>query len=130
MSLFEKASRQKVRFQSAKGLLSVEDLWDLPLSQLDTIAKAQAKYLRDTEGEQSFIPGVKAKPNAIREQTELAFEIVKHVIAVLVAEKDARENAKARADQKQKLLALLAEKDDADLKSKSREEIEKMIAEL
>lgn len=45
MSIFEQASREKVRFQTQVGQVSVEDLWELPLSSkankpnLDDIAK-------------------------------------------------------------------------------------------
>jgi hypothetical protein len=50
-NLFEKASRLKLRFSSPAGLLTVEDLWDLPLSaqakvaNLDDIAKGLNKTL-------------------------------------------------------------------------------------
>lgn len=136
MSLFEKASRQQLRFQSARGTLSVEDLWTLGknaagLSELDSMAKALNKSVRAAAEEESFIPGsTNAKATAEAEKTALAFEIVKHVITTLVAERDAKNQAQAKAEQKQKLLALLNERDAEDLKGKSRAELEAMIAAL
>lgn len=32
ISIFEQASRQKLRFETSAGKLSIEDLWDLPLT--------------------------------------------------------------------------------------------------
>ena len=58
--MFEKATRRKLRFTSAAGLLSTEDLWDLPLTSatgkanLDDIAKALNRRLKDAE-EVSFV---------------------------------------------------------------------------
>ena len=36
MNIFEQAARQKIRFESVLGLLCVEDLWDLPLTSLNS----------------------------------------------------------------------------------------------
>lgn len=52
--MFEKASRMKLRFNTQRGVLSVEDLWDLPLIQLDNIATALNKKLQESKTE-SFI---------------------------------------------------------------------------
>jgi hypothetical protein len=32
MNIFEQATRAKIRFSTPVGMLSVEDLWDLPLT--------------------------------------------------------------------------------------------------
>ena len=36
--LFKQATQNKYRFESTKGLLTVEDLWDLSLTALDNVA--------------------------------------------------------------------------------------------
>ena len=48
MDIFEKATREKTRF-AYKGFLSVEDLWDLPLMDLDRIFKSLNGKLRMTK---------------------------------------------------------------------------------
>ena len=82
MSIFEKAAREKLRFSTVNGLISVEDLWDLPLEgkrlNLDSIAIELNKQLQD-ESNQSFV----AKKTAGNEATVLRFEIVKHIISVM-----------------------------------------------
>jgi len=63
--MFEKASRSKLRFMSTKGLLTVEDLWDIPLTSkngvsLDDIAKSLHKQIKESE-ETSFVEEVSKK---------------------------------------------------------------------
>ena len=126
-ALFITASRAKFRFPSSVGQLSAEDLWDLPLSgrgqNLDNIARALHKELKDADGDISFV-----KP-AVKTTVELQakFDIVKHVIDTKMAERDAREVSEAKAATKQKLMAKLAEKQDKDLDNKSADEIQAMI---
>ena len=125
MSIFVRASKLKLRFATTKGALSTEELWDLSLESLDVIAKKVNKELKDTE-EESFI-GKKTSANTL---LNLKLEILKYVIQVKLEEKD---KATARAEKNAKLARLkdlYANKADAELEGKSKEEIAKMIEEL
>lgn len=125
--LFEQASRLKVRFSSSLGQLSVEDLWDLPLStrsdnrvSLDAIAIYLHKQTRDTAEMISFVTPAADTGNI---ELQLKFEIVKHVIAVRVAERDALKAASDRREKKQRLLELIAKKEDQSLEEKTVDEL-------
>lgn len=57
-------------------------------------------------------------------------EIVKHVIASKLATQEAIRNRAAKAAMRQKVLDALADKQDAELKGLSVEELQKKLAEL
>ena len=125
--LFLTATRSKFRFPSSAGQLSVEDLWDLPLSgrgaNLDDTARALHKGLKEADGDISFVkPAVKTTADL-----QMKFDIVKYVIEVKMTERDTRAAAEEKAATKQKLMAKLAEKQDKELDNKSAEEIQAMI---
>ena len=131
MSIFEQASKLKLRFDTSRGEATVEDLWDLPLKSarnpnLDDIAIALAKQLRDNEGVQSFVDPVESKNTT----AQLKFEIVKHVIDFKIAERDAEARAKIVAVQRERIKELLAKKDDEELSGKSREDLQALLASL
>lgn len=122
--MFIKAGRDKTRF-AYKGLLSVEDLWDLSVTELDKIYKmlnAKAKQAK----EESLLE-VKSDED---EKLTMQLEIVKYIVAVKLEEKKAAENAKARKEQKQRIMSILASKQDEALQEKSVEELERMLEEL
>ena len=123
--MFEKASRIKLRFATTKGLLSVEDLWDLSLQSLDSIAKGVNKQVKESQ-EESFIT-TRSKSNT---ELELSLEILKHVIKVKLEEKEAKEQASLRKAELETLRQLKAEKATETLKSLSEEEIDARIAAL
>lgn len=132
MNIFEHASRIKLRFESGVGLLTAEQVWDLPLiatgnkANLDAMARAASKELRDL-GEESF---VELKPDPRKAVAELKLDIIKHVIAVKLAEKSAREKAAETLEQKRKLLAALDSKQTEKLSNMSEEQIRAEIAKL
>jgi hypothetical protein len=121
---FELASRQKLRFDSPKGQLSVEDLWDLPLTSttgranLDDIAVGLHRQLKESS-EVSFVTPVAAKLN----DTQLKFDLAKHIIDVRVAERNAAAEATKRRETKQRVLEIIESKKDEALRGKSLEEL-------
>lgn len=126
--MFEKASRMKLRFDTPKGQLSAEDLWDLPLTSttgkanLDEIAKTLFRKLKD-EGEVSFVNPAKTGDKTV----QLQFDIVKHVIEIRIAERDAAELARVNKEKKQLILGIIAQKENEQLATTSLDDLRKMI---
>lgn len=128
--LFEKAARKKFRFESTQGPLSVEDLWDLPLqsrrgANLDDVAKAVNRDLKKVS-EESFVE----TPTTANSELAAKLDIVKYVIAAKQAEALAEKTAVERRAKKEKLLEILAKKQDAALEGLTPEQIQAMITEL
>lgn len=131
MSLFEKAVRTKLRFESSRGLLTVEDVYDLPLSgtrgpSLDELAKGVNRLLKQEE-EESFVVVTEKKSTEV---LRLKLDVLKHVIGVKKGEAEAVRAASERREKKERILEILARKKDAELEGKSSDELEKMVAEL
>ena len=119
--MFEVAVRNKFRYPF-KGVISVEDLWDLSVQQLDGIfktlksqeKKAQEESLLDTRTPEDEILTAK-------------IEIIKYIVNTKLEEAKQAERAKEAHDQKQKILGILAEKQDEDLRNKTPEELIAML---
>ena len=123
-NIFEYATRNKVRF-SFRGLISVEDLWDLSLTILDSIYKELNKQSKQSE-EESLL-NIKTQED---ELLNVQIEIVKHIVSVKLVEKEAREKASAKKAQKQKIMSIIAAKQDEALQNSSIDDLQKMLDEL
>ncbi|ARK07909.1 hypothetical protein phiA829_089 [Aeromonas phage phiA8-29] len=129
-NMFEQATRNKLRFESAKGPLTVEQVWDAPLTSrngfsLDDIAK-QAKRELDALSEESFVEQV----SPLKSVAVLKLEVVKHIISVKLAEKEVASKRAERAELRRQLTEALAEKQSDAIKNMSPEEIQKRLKEL
>ena len=122
--MFEYATRNKVRFPF-KGLISVEDLWDLTLTNLDSIYKTLNKQVKQSE-EESLLN----TKTTVDKELDVQIAIVKHIVAVKLAEQESREKASAKKAQKQKIMAIIASKQDEALQNSSVEDLQKMLDEL
>jgi len=100
-------------------------LYDLTTVELDSIyktlrrevKKANEESLLETKSDDDVILSVK-------------IEIVKRIVAKKLAQIEARNKAIRDKEQKNKILAIIAQKQDEDLHNKSVEDLQKMLIDL
>jgi hypothetical protein len=132
VDIFERAARCKLRFASVVGAIATERLFELPLTDkgdrhsLNAIGVAIKQEL-DALDDFSL---VETKPNARKEELELQFEIVKHVIEVKKAEAARQKTRVEKAEKRRKLSEILANKQDEALHSMTAEQIQAELAKL
>ena len=122
--MFEKAIRLKLRFDY-KDICSTEDLWDLSVKELDSIYKILNKKIKIQE-EESLLE-TKSKDDEI---IELKVNIIKYIVKTKIDESNAAKERRDKLSQKQKLLEIVAEKQDQHLREMPLEDLKKMINEL
>ena len=123
-NIFEIATRKKLRFPY-NGVISVEDLWQLPLAKLDGIYKVLNAELKQSS-EESLLETKTAKD----EELEIKIELIKHIVKTKQDELNAVKDAKVKKEEKEKLLSILDKKENEALEALSPDEIRKRIAEL
>ena len=123
-NMFEIATRERYRFPF-KGLISVEDLWVLPVKDLDLIFKTLNSELKQVK-EESLLD-TKTQEN---KELDTKIEIIKYVVKIKLEEEQLRTKAKEQREQKQKIMEILKSKKDTALENKTEEELQKMLEEL
>lgn len=121
--MFETASRKKYRFPY-KGLITVEDLWDLSNTQLDNVYKALVKEA-SAASEDSLL-----NAHAVSEDLQNKIDIVKHIFSVKQAEYEKTIEDAAKYEKKRRLLEALEKKQDEAIMGMSEEELKAAIAAL
>lgn len=124
MNMFEVATRSKMRFPF-KGMVSVEDLWDLSTNDLDSVFKVLNSQVKQAK-EESLLD-TKTKEDEV---LDMQIEIVKYIVKVKQEENNLRLQAKAKKEKKQKILSILSAKQEEDLQSKSADELKAMLEDL
>lgn len=124
MDKFKTATKEKYRFPY-KGMISVEDLWDLNLAQLDGIYKSLNAQKKTAE-EDSLLGQHTKEDQTLQNK----IEIVKDIFAEKQAEKEAVKRRIENAEEKRRIMEIIASKEDAALKEKSIDDLKKMLSEL
>ena len=123
-NLFEVTVRAKYRFPF-KGQITVEDLWDLSVQDLDRVYKAL-----NTEAKQSQEESLLKIRDKSAEMLDRKIEIVKHIVAVKQDEIRALKEAADKKAQKQRIMEIIAKKEDDALQNMSLEELQRMAESL
>lgn len=121
--MFDKATRAKLRFTTQSGLIGVEQLWDLSLNKLNDIAKDLNRQIKQAGEVEDFI----SETSAVDGRLQLSFDVVKHIIAVKLAERDETLNAASKREHNQAILELIKKKQQEDLAGKSVEELQALL---
>lgn len=122
--MFDIATREKYRFDSTRGQLTTEQLWDVPLRSrdgfdLDAIARGLSRQVKAAE-ETSFVDST---PTEGSRRLAAQLEVVKFVIKTKLDEEAARTAAARVRQEQQTLLALLDKRREAALENLSEAEI-------
>ena len=123
-NMFEVATRLKLRFPY-RGMISVEDLWDLSVQSLDKVFKALNSQRKQAQ-EESLLNAKSSEDEVLNTQ----IEIVKYIVNVKLTEQAARIKAAENKEKKQKIMALMSKKDDEAMENMSKEELQKLLDEL
>lgn len=122
MDNFKQASKEKLRFNTTKGSLTTEQLWDLSIPDLDDLAVSLEEQHQES-GRKSFV----LKKSAKDKTAKLRFDVVLEVLNTKMADNDAILEAKNIKEHNQKILGIIADKKDKSLEGKSIKELEGML---
>lgn len=122
MDIYKQANRLGLRFNTNRGLLATEQLFQLSLADLDALA-VSLDTEREKSGKKSFIRETSAGDEIAKLKFDVALDVLN---TVMKEQKDARESLDNKR-KNEKILALIAEKQDGALKEKTVEELEAML---
>ena len=125
-NIFEIASRKKYRF-SYKGEIGVEDLWDVSFEALDSIYADLRNQYKQVDNHESLIDNNDEKVATQIVALEDKIAIVKHIFDTRKAELEAAKNAQNDYKFNQKILEMIAKKEDTVLEGKSIDELKAML---
>jgi len=121
---FEIAVRNKYRFPY-KGMITVEDLWDLNVTQLDSIFKTLNAQVKQ-EKEESLL----TTKSAADTELENKIFIIRYIVATKQADAEKAKKAKETKAEAQKLMDIIGRKQDEALEGMSIEELQAKLAAL
>lgn len=123
-NIFEAATRNKFRFPF-RGIVSVEDLWDLTPENLDIVFK-NLNTQKSKAGEESLL----ANRAGTDEELLMKIDIVKHIVAVKLNEAEVRNKAAEKRAKKQMIMSIINEKQNDALHNMSVDELTAMLSDL
>lgn len=125
MNAWIECLKNKYRFEF-KGLIGVEDLFDLKLEDLDLIYRNLKNEEKDLQGDSLLDTAKNPKVGEI----QVKIDVVKAVFDIKQTDIKNAEKALANKAQKEKILAIIEDKENQELSEKSIEELKEIYSNL
>ena len=122
MDIYKLASQQGLRFQTSKGLLTLDQLWSMSIDDLDTLVVSLNKEYEQSD-KKSFV----VKKTTKDKTAKLKFDVALDVLNTKMEAEQAASEALEIKEHNKKILKLIAEKKDDSLKGKSLKQLEAML---
>ena len=122
-NIFETASRLKLRFDIS-GQISVEQLWD---AKMPALVDYEQQLTEVVDGYGKSTRRTRAARTVAQEMNELRLEIVTYVLDVREKEAEEAKSAASVKEHNQKILEVIAQKQNQQLADMSIEEKKKML---
>jgi uncharacterized protein (UPF0305 family) len=120
-NIFEQASREQLRFIVGNSVVSVEALWQLPETTLQSLHDNVSEIANQSSNSKALFSTT--RKTSEQKLAELQIALIERVAEVRNTEKQAAKDSKQKADEKARLLEILARKQDNALEELSEEEI-------
>jgi len=120
--MYKQASKIRLRIDTNKGNLTIEQLWDLSLTELDTLAVSLEQAYKASKGK-SFLAKKTTKDRVIK----LQFDITLDVLATKMEEAEVRATAAEKKEHNQNILGLIKKKKESELENLTIEELESQL---
>lgn len=124
--MYKKALQLNLRLATPKGLLSIEQAMTLSLTDLEASVKKVNETLKEYSKEDDSLSFLE-KDSSVPEEVQLAFDILKDIYLDKKAKKDEAKDAAAIKAHNQKILSIIAEQEEKELKNKTPEELRKLL---
>lgn len=122
MDIYKDAAKAKLRVSTNKGLLSSEQLFELSIEELDALAVQLDEAYKES-GKKSFLEKKSVKDKGVK----LAFDVVFDVLQTKIEEKEKADKEKSKKENNERILEIIADKEDKSLQGKSITELKKML---
>jgi len=131
MNLFQIATKNKFRFDSLKGALTVEQLWDLPLSSAGSacLNEVAVKVHRDlgTTEETNFVQNVSSSVRKANRLLVQKLDLVKEIIAYKQAAELKAQKRAATQERNQQIMEIMDSKKTEAMGKSSMKKLQEML---
>ena len=122
-NIYKIAFRKKLRFDTFRGIIDVEDLFDLTLQDLDKIASTIADKIESTSKSSVF------ENKQVDSEAQLAYDIVADVFKTKQDEAKEKTLAEAKRQKRARIQELIQRKKESAMEELDIEQLEALLAE-